>query len=187
MERLAAAYFPGYEDYLAGVAALHDVEVGPPPGTPAGVSATLAWMDANGSELKARLRWSQQQFETAKAVIMRTESPLTKDRRQSYRRALAALPPDWRALALRVGAILSEYADKASRYLEDPEARRFLRTVGRRESFVFDHRLAVELGLGAPRIPLIDEVLTRLSACQREDFKTSLARAQYCSNMSPSR
>jgi hypothetical protein len=216
MERLSCEYFPGHEDYLGKVAGLHDIDPGRDPGTPSRVPATLDWMRTNAADLKRRLLWSDQQFEAAKVIIMRTEYPLDslsrkgsylgtyKDRspREIYRMMLAALPANQRAFALSAGAILSEYADKASWYLEEPRTARaavqglaneinaagghadlkslnthlFLSQLGGKDSFAFDDQLAGELELKGLRLPLMHEVLTRLSVKQRLNFKENIAQ-----------
>lgn len=202
MERLAAGYFPGQEGFLGKVAGLHDIDPYREPGTPARVPATLEWMRGNRADLKRRFQWSDRQFDTGQAIIMRTEFPLDSAPCQDYRRMLCGLPPDQRAFALCAGAILSEYADKASWYLEDPRTAqaavqglvnefenlgrhadmrsldpcRFLSGIGSRDSFSFDDRLAGELGLEGLRLPLIDEVLSRLSPRESGNFKANIVR-----------
>jgi hypothetical protein len=216
MARLAAEYFPGQEGFLGKVAGLHDIDPHREPGTPARVPATLEWMRRNRADLKRRFLWSDRQFDTGQAIIMRTEFPLDSAPRPKsykdvykgcspcriYRRMLSDLPPDRRAFALCAGAMLSEYADKASWYLEDPRTAqaavqglaneftalgrpadmrsldpyRFLSRIGNRDSFSFDDQLAGELELKGLRLPLIDDVLARLCARQRDNFRENIAR-----------
>lgn len=214
MERLAAAWFPGHETYLGEVAGLHDIDPDRTPGTPSRVPATLAWVDANAADLMARYGWAGRHLAMAKVLIMRTEHPLgsepragsfndvyrVKSPRQVYKEMLSALPEPRRAFALRAGAMMSEYADKASWYLEAPEvalaATRglaneldasgsaagavdtglFLRGLGRHENFALDDALALELGIVAVRLPLLEAVLERLPAAQRRNFRENVAR-----------
>ncbi|MFI5361818.1 MAG: hypothetical protein ACHQ49_07595 [Elusimicrobiota bacterium] len=216
MEQLAAVYFPGAESFLGRTAALHDVDPHRKPGTPARVPATLDWMRANRRGLKSRLRWGDLDFDVALAVIMRTEYPLdaltrTGSYRSVYARAspyelykkmLLDLPPHRRAFALRAGAILSEYADKASWYMEEHGkalrtvqglaneinaagggasvdslgTHRFLTDIGSKDSFAVDDQLARELGLTGLRLPLIAEALSHLRVEQRENFRENILR-----------
>lgn len=214
MEQLARTWFPGQETFLGEVAGLHDIDPDRTPGTPARVQATLAWLDANAADVKARYGWAERHLAMAKVLIMRTEFPLGcqpralsfndvyrfKSPRQVYKEMLAALPGPRMAFALQAGAMLSEYADKASWYLEAPEAAfaatrglaneldasggdakafdtgLFLRGLGRRESFALDDALAVELGLVGLRLPLLDAVLGSLDAVQRRNFHDNVAR-----------
>lgn len=214
MKRLAAEYFPGHEDFLTRVAALHDVDPQRRPGTPSRVPATLEWLRMNRADLKKRFLWTDQNLDTAAVIIMRTEYPLDcflhptsykeayKDRspRQVYRMMLTELPADQRALALRAGAILSEYADKASWYLEGPKTaleavqglvneinamgghaelkslktHRFLSQIGQKDSFALDDELAGELELTGLSLPLIDEVLACLPVRQSVNFRENI-------------
>ena len=211
MEQLAKDRFPGREKFLGDVARLHDVDPTRKPGTPARVPATLEWMDANNVGLKARLGWTDEQFQTAKTIIMRTEFPFDAKPRPSgyketspvetYKKMISDLPPEQRAFAMRAGAMLSEYADKSSFYMEDSKSAQaavrglanemnnvgiklgandlqtrthdFLKTIGRPESFAIDEQIARELKIEGVRVPLREEMFKSLSPEQVKNFKNN--------------
>lgn len=202
--------------FLAQVALLHDIDPNRTPGMPARVPATLEWMGRHRTEILRRFGWTPLQFDIAKALIQRTEFPFDDHRRaSSYRDAykeispvgrlremLRGLNPFARFYVLQNGAILSEYADKASngtnpfptalrkveglaRELRNagapvswPEFSKstfdFLRSIGTPESFAVDRALAEEFGIRNLRIPLREEAMARLSAAHRANFENNL-------------
>lgn len=209
MERLAKDRFPGREKFLGDVARLHDVDPTRAPGTPARVPATLEWMDANNAALKARFGWTDVQFQTAKTIIMRTEFPFdAKPRAQhyngsspaeTYKKMVGGLPSEQRAFTMSAGAMLSEYADKSSYYMNDFKSAQaavrglanemsnvgiklgadglkthdFLKTIGRPESFAIDGQIARELKVEGVRVPLREEAFKSLSPEQGKNFKNN--------------
>lgn len=132
----------GEREFLAQVGLLHDLDPERPPGTPARVDATLALLEADwngarplvrgapGSVLRQRFGWTETQYKTARALILRTQYPFDPKAAIRYERALRGLPAAERRFALREGALLSEFADKGSLYMTERFMRVSSGTVG---------------------------------------------------------
>lgn len=116
--------------FVAQVAMLHDWDPSRTVGTPPQVAETLKLLegDWNGvrslvgggtvSILKTRFGWSELQYRQALAMIQRTDFPYEGRAVEAFARRLSEIKGDrQRAFALVEGAILSEYADKASWYV----------------------------------------------------------------------
>ncbi|HUS65170.1 MAG TPA: hypothetical protein VMZ28_11535 [Kofleriaceae bacterium] len=204
----------GKARFLSEVGLLHDWDPRRKPGTPARVGATLAALDADfagreplvpgthGSILRARFGWSARDLEVAKALIQRTTFPFDDAAAGVYEDRLRALDPADQRFVLQEGALLSEYADKASTYtmrsvervrratrglaseINRQAGRRvmtaarldpasFLESIGARANFAADHAIGRRLGLRV-RFPTRDRVFARLPASHRIHFEATL-------------
>ncbi|MDE2293200.1 MAG: HD domain-containing protein, partial [Elusimicrobia bacterium] len=191
--------------FVREVALLHDVDPSRAPGTPARVPATLEALERDfrgevsltgekgRSVLRERFGWDARKLAVAEAMIQRTEfpfadahpSPAYKDASPAarYEAMLKAMPEGDAAFALREGALLSEYADKASWYATEPfagalkvveglaneinaatggkaqmtaaklDSASFLKVIGEPDSFALDARVAKDLGMEMPSLP----------------------------------
>lgn len=213
---LAGKFDPANKEFLQQVALIHDIDPARPPGTPARVPATLEWIERSRQDLMKRFNWSENDVSRAKALIIRTEFPFDDELKtnsyngayaersplQTYRDAIANLPEADRAAVIRGGAILSEYADKGSFYLqsfdtakkaveglvnelgnvgvkttrEGLHTARFLDEIGTPESFELDRRVAAEFHLEDLNLPLRDDVFRKLKPAEVKNFTRNLEK-----------
>ncbi|TPW18972.1 MAG: hypothetical protein FD126_3152, partial [Elusimicrobia bacterium] len=191
--------------FLREVALLHDIDPARAPGAPARVPATLEALrrdfagevsltgEKGRSLLRERFGWDARRLAMAEAMIQRTEFPFADSHPNPfykeasplarYEALLRALPEADRAFTLREGALLSEYADKASWYATEGftgamkvveglaheintasggkaqmsaaklDTAAFLKVLGEPKGFELDAALAARLGLGTPEFP----------------------------------
>lgn len=216
--------------FVAQVALLHDWDPARRPGTPARVPETLRALEDDFSArrpllegtkgqsvLKERFGWSEEQFKMAKAMIQRTEFPFAEQHPNphyqtlspvgQYEVQLAALSPKARRFVLREGALLSEYADKASFYATLPfhqalrtvgglaneinaaagrevvtaaslDTAGFLASIGRRKSFEHDYALARKFGIAKPGILTHERAFSYLPRAYRRSFVANVKHFQ---------
>lgn len=209
MYQLASVYDPKNAEFLSQVALIHDIDPFREVGISPRVPATLEWMENNKAEIINRFKWSERQFNVAKAIIMRTEFPFDENTRSTsyndfykqkspverYKEMLKNLNKTEKEFVMQRGALLSEYADKASWYMKPfPVARLavrglvneaqaekknvdlitlktsdFLKKIGTSESFAFDYQIA-RLAIPGFHLPLINEVMEKLSWDKKENF-----------------
>lgn len=117
---------------LAQVALLHDVDPCRPAGTPAAVFRTLEWMWVRKETLQDTLAWDDTAFDTAMALIARTDFPFDLTPRclgtsfdghspyTLYRDLIGRLPVERRQAVFEDAQIL-RFADQCANYCRDFE------------------------------------------------------------------
>ena len=213
--------------FISEVALLHDWDPSRKAGTPARVLETLdalskdfagkkALLKGHGgkSVLKERFGWNRKQLKMAIAMIQRTEFPFAKTHPSPayknnspydrYAAMLKGMDKKSQAFVLREGAVLSEYADKASFYfvgsfkkavkavdglvneintgagkkvmdVKTLHTEKFLRTIGKKQSFALDFALAKSLGVKGLQIPLRDAYFATLPVKYGRAFTANLS------------
>jgi serine/threonine protein phosphatase PrpC/tRNA A-37 threonylcarbamoyl transferase component Bud32 len=217
---------PADAKFVSEVALLHDFDPSRGAGSPARVLKTIEALEADfrgemsldgrpgRSTLQEKFGWDQSKLDMAKAMIQRTEfpfgdvhpNPAYKDASPlaRYEKMLGDMPAGDRRFALREGALLSEYADKASWYMTEDfhgalntveglaheintatggkanmdagklDTADFLSKVGSPESFAHDEALAKKFGIDDFRLPNREEAFAKLPPEYKRTFDSNL-------------
>jgi hypothetical protein len=192
--------------FVREVSLLHDIDPNRAIGTPARVEETIKWMSSEeGKALIDKFRWTPDQELMAIYMIRRTQFPLDENAIGKLRESLLKISdPALRKFALIEGAILSEYADKASWYMMQGfddnfdvvkglaneinsnagktvtdvaglKSDEFLGSIGKDSSFNIDNQLAKEFEIVLSEpIPLLDDVLDILPLEFRRNLENTI-------------